>query len=54
MSGKMNKRGVAIETLFYLLAAILLLVVMVVGYFYLTGNGSSSIGFLKNFFMFGS
>ena len=54
MSGKLQKKGQAVNIVFYLLVAMLLLVIMVVGYFYLSGNASSAIGFLKNLFRFGS
>lgn len=48
-----NKKGIALETLAYIILAVAILVLMVIGYMILTGKGQAAIDFIQNLFRFG-
>jgi len=52
-SVRINKKGIALETLAYILLAVAILVLMVVGYMILTGKGQAALDFIQNLFKFG-
>ncbi len=52
--GKKNKKGVETEMLFWMLVAIIVLILVVGGYFFLRGKGFGALDFIKNAFRFRS
>jgi len=50
---RINKKGIALETLAYWLIAVAILVLMIIGYMILSGKGGVALSYVEKLFRFG-
>ena len=48
-----GKKGIELEALGWWIIGVAVLIIMVIGYIYLKGKGSSALDFIQNLFKFG-
>jgi hypothetical protein len=51
---KTSKKGVEAQVLFWMIVAVIILVIVLGGYFFLRGKGLGALDFIKNAFRFRS